>query len=75
MLLEFENSFHRTRARLRVPDTMIVSPRQEKRLWRALCGIDGCLCCGMGGVRGGEYRLEPVGHESGPCRVIRAPAR
>lgn len=60
MLIELTNDFHNTATRVRTSDGYL-SEGQVQRAWRALCGIEGCMCSGHAGVRGGEHRVEPVG--------------
>lgn len=49
------NDYHHTSTTVRVrvlPDgTILMSPRQERRAWRKLCGITGCTCSGYAGAR------------------------
>lgn len=56
-MLTLANTFHGTKARIRATPGAHVSRRTERRVWRALCGMEGCTCSGAGGVRGGAYVL------------------
>jgi hypothetical protein len=54
-MIKLVNTFHNTSTTVRAGDGDRISRRTERRVWRALCGIDGCTCSGAGGVRGGDY--------------------
>jgi hypothetical protein len=54
MIITLKNSFHNSTARVRIsrPAAMAhyhrnafnISPSQERRAWRKLCGIESCTC-------------------------------
>ena len=53
MTITLRNDFHNTTVDLRaasLPHTL--TPSQERRVLRVLCGVTGCTC---GGVRGPQY--------------------
>jgi hypothetical protein len=58
-MIEFRNEFHGTLALSRKRAGDLVSRAFARHVWRKLCGVQGCACCGDGGVRGGRYGFEP----------------
>jgi hypothetical protein len=70
-MIEFRNEFHGTSAvsRKRVGD--FVQRAYVRGIWRKLCGIKGCQCCGSGGVRGGVHGFEPWGGDWTVFEVVR----
>lgn len=64
MLITLTNSFHSTETAIRVIDGR-VSHRAGLRAWENLCGVQGCICGGQLGQRGGqryngfELQIEP----------------
>lgn len=58
------NNFHGTEARVRpVPDSTgyyYISRKTALRLRRELCGIDGCVCGGEFGQRGGDAHIDVI---------------
>lgn len=59
MIITLTNDFHNTAIRLRVNGERL-SIHQMQRARRALCGVEGCICGGAAGERGGEYSVEPI---------------
>ncbi len=49
--ITLKNDFHNTEVNV-VPQSGELSPRQVKRAWNTLCGIDGCTCGNDLGMRG-----------------------
>lgn len=50
MLITLRNDFHNSSVTIRANALPhVITPSQEKRVLRALCGVTGCTC---GGVRG-----------------------
>ena len=72
MNITFTNSFHNTAATVRVPANMLITASQEKRMARKLCGYEGCVCGGLGGVRGGKWHLDYTSPDNGPYLVVAA---
>ena len=72
MNITFINGFHDTAATVRVPASMMITDRQEKRMARKLCGYAGCVCGGLGGVRGGVWMLDYMSPDKGPYNVVAA---
>lgn len=70
-MITFINTFHNSSARKRLNDGDIASNREVLAMQRKLCGVAGCQCGGNGGVRGGEWRLDPW-EPNGDCIVTRA---
>ena len=54
------NNFHGTEAKVQAVIYNTISERTERRVWKALCGMDDCKCSGAGGVRGGAYALSEL---------------
>ena len=53
MIVELRNDFHNTYVSVRVPERpCILSVHQQRRVERALCGMDDCSC---GTVRGDQH--------------------
>jgi hypothetical protein len=64
------NSFHNTEVGVRAHVLLgeaVLMPAQVKRVRRALCGVDGCTCSGVLGVRGPQDTVAGVyeSHEDG----------
>lgn len=60
MKIKLVNKFHGTAAAViakRENGLHYVSYSAYKRALRKLCGVEGCQC---GGIRGGDWQLEPV---------------
>lgn len=53
MLVTLKNDFHNTETTIRVIDGR-VSHRAGRNAWKNLCGVDGCICGGILGQRGGQ---------------------
>lgn len=53
-MIELENDFHNTFTKVR-PKDMMLSPWQVRKVEKALCGMDDCIC---GTISGGEYYLD-----------------
>ena len=70
-MITFITTFHNTSARKRLNDGDIANNREVLAMQRKLCGVAGCQCGGIGGVRGGEWRLDPW-DPNGDCIVTRA---
>lgn len=69
------NDFHGTEATVRAKPSETVTAATEYRLWHKLCGRKDCGCSGPGGVRGGEWHLEPANGELGNRAMYRVAKR
>ena len=70
----FENTLHNTTATVRASVGDRISRRTERRVWKDLCGIEGCTCAGAGGVRGGDTVIVTYWPNDGKPFVIEARA-
>ena len=53
MLITLKNDYHNTETVIRVTNGR-VSNRAGRNAWKNLCGVDGCICGGILGQRGGQ---------------------